>query len=189
MKKLALLLSVSLASCSVLNLNLSKDLYKPTSFVSIEAFDLSEDATDVSSKNDEVLVSVYFCHKDAPEYVTSQWHSDIKTFKVGTVHSYNRTLMIPDSGVVYICLTEIDDEEILDKTKVQITEYLKYKKDLAFESKTTIDAMIKDNDYLGHVKLNHQARNSETLLNVLGVDLLDKYHYKVKVEKEMLLPQ
>ncbi len=186
MKKLALLLTVSLASCSVLNLNLSKDLYKPTQFVSVEALDLSEDATELSTKNDEVMVSVYFCHKDAPEYVTSQWHSEIKVFEVNTSHDYNRTLMIPDSGIVYICLSEIDDEEILDRTKVQLTEYLKYRKDMAFDSKATIDAMIKDNDFLGFVKLHHQANNADTSLSIIGVDLLDKFRYEVKVKKEMI---
>ena len=111
------------------------------------------------------MVSVFRCNKNSSSYVLDDTHSEIIVFNASNmVHMFNQALNVPDSGEVYICLTEIDDDAKIVKTQDQLKEYLKYKKELAFISNTVIDAMIMDNDFLGYVQVSNPTSNSNSNL-------------------------
>ncbi len=189
MTKSIILLSglILLASCSLLK---PKPLYQPKQLLSIEALDLSEDKSVLSTQNDEILVSIIFGSE-----IEGTWYANGFSLPLQVFDS-SRTLYVPDSIMlntdvtcqdceVWICLTEIDDDHSDSATHTRLLELVNTLGYRALDSKTVVDEAFRteslDNDFLGYVRIPYFVKYIPTSYILTGQDLLDEYAYKVTI--------
>lgn len=95
--------------------NSGKDLYyKPHQIVSIAALDLSENKTILSTKNDEIIVSIFHLSKVNDDWVAKGYHLPIYIFDSTTKTLFPKsdtfiTEKLHTENEIWICLTEIDE--------------------------------------------------------------------------------
>jgi hypothetical protein len=186
MKKLSviLILSLTLNSCGLFKKN--KAIVQPETIVSITAFDLSEDKSVLSTKNDEVMVSIIFGSEIEGTWYANGYHLPIHVFDSAN------TIFIPEADTlatdqfctkceVWICLTEIDEdgsEDSTHNTLVGLANSIGY---YALDTKSIVDDAIKDNDFLGFARIPYFTKKLSKEYTISGQDLLDKYAYKVTI--------
>lgn len=164
----------------------SSELLQPWKLESITALDLSEDRSVLSTKNDEIMVSIFFGSKVEDKWYFNGYHLDQMVFDSihSTQHFENIDLSTQtacDQCEVWICLTEIDEDKSEDTTHNRLLSHLNNLGHDALESKSKVDALIKDNDFLGYIKVPYFTSDINHNYLINGSDLLDKYAYEVKI--------
>ena len=192
-KKIQTLLSLLLASSILSSCGLQKNkstYYYADQLQSIEALDLSEDKSILSSKNDEILVSILFGLKIGDQWYVNGYHLPAHTF------DSTSTVYLPDSVTlgskdecetceVWICLTEMDEDSTEELTHQKILDFVNTNGYRALDSKAAVDKVLKDNDFLGYVRIAHITANLSTEYQIIGQDLLDRYHYKISISRSV----
>jgi hypothetical protein len=182
---------ITLIGCKTLKTPVSTIVEEPLELIGIKAINLSEDGTIISTKNDEILVSILF----------GSFISEDKWFMNG----YSLPLLIFDSSrmeysrikdatlgadfacptcEVWICLTEMDDEGTAFDTNEKLIDYINAKGYKALESKAAVDAVLKDNDFLGFARIPYNQPKIPSVYTIKGNDLLDKYEYQLTISTE-----
>lgn len=182
---------ITLIGCKTLKTPVSTVVETPLELTGIKAINLSEDGTIISTNNDEILVSILF-----GSYVTED-----KWF----VNGYSLPLLIFDSSrmeysrikdatlgtdfacpncEVWICLTEMDDDGTAFDTNEKLIDFINAKGYKALESKAAVDAVLKDNDFLGFARIPYYLTKIPSTYTIKGNDLLDKYEYQLTISTE-----
>lgn len=174
---------LTLASCGVLK---PKPLYQPHQLLSIQAIDLSEDKSTLSTQNDEILVSIIFGSK-----IEGAWYANGYSLPL---HVFDNTAMLytPDSVTlstdvrcqnceVWICLTELDEDNSDSTTHEKLLTLINSLGYRALDSKAIVDDTIADNDFLGYARVPYFTKKLPTSYIISGQDLLDRYAYKVTI--------
>ncbi|MGB1037178.1 MAG: hypothetical protein ACPGYY_00935 [Bacteroidia bacterium] len=183
-KHIIVFLLIALAGCKSRNANTG--LQQPWKLESITALDLSENRSVLSTKNDEILVSIFFGTEIEDKWYFNGYYLDQIVFDSLHQTEYFDDIDLSTKGPcdhceVWICLTEIDDDNSEDSTHNKLLSLINEKGYNALESKSKVDAIIKDNDFLGYIKVPYYVENIDTNFYISGSDLLDKYTYRVKI--------
>ena len=186
MKKLLAILIIALAftSCGILKPNSA--LMQPETLVSITAKDLSEDKSVLSTKNDEIMVSIIFGSQIEGTWYANGYHLPIHVFdSLNNIYlpaaDTLATNQMCDTCEVWICLTEIDEdgsEDSTHNTLVALANSIGY---YGLDTKAIVDDAIKDNDFLGYARIPYFQRKLPIKYIIKGQDLLDKYLYEVLI--------
>ncbi|PCJ64562.1 MAG: hypothetical protein COA58_12550 [Bacteroidetes bacterium] len=170
---------------------------QPGKLISITAIDLSEDKSTLSTKNDEIMISIIFGSE-----IEGTWYANGYYLPTQIFDSTNR-IYLPDTDEltaddgcnnceVWICLTEIDEDGSEDSTHNTLVSLANSIGQYALESKPIVDDAIKDNDFLGFARIPYFVKKLPTEYTITGHDLLDSYTYKVIIEplsRESITPQ
>lgn len=180
---LLIVTSCFLASCGVLK---PKNSYQPRQLISIEAIDLSEDKSTLSSQNDEILVSIIFGSEIEGTWYANGYSLPLYVFdSIQSVYSPDSIALNSDvqcqNCEVWICLTEIDEDNTDSTTHEKLLGLVNSLGYRALDNKAIVDDIIKDNDFLGYVRIPYFSKKLPTTYTVSGQDLLDKYSYKVTI--------
>ena len=177
-------ISASILLLSSCFLRRSQSSYQPTDLRAITALDLSEDKSVLSSHNDELMVSIFFGSE-----IEGKWYFNGYRLSTVILDSVSRSFAPPNvdlsseeecsTCVVWICLTEIDEDGSEDKTHAALLQLIGANGYAALDSKAEVDAVIKDNDFLGLVKISYNDKNLKKKYIISGQDLLDKYVYEI----------
>lgn len=162
----------------------------PFELRSIKALNLSEDATIVSTQNDEILVSILF-----GSYVTEdRWFVNGYSLPLLVFDSSRMEYPIRDAFLnsdadcstceVWICLLEMDDEITTHDANDLLIAFVNSKGYKALESKAVVDSVMKDNDFLGFARIPYYLPKIPTTYTIKGNDLLDKYEYQLTISTE-----
>lgn len=163
-------------------------LYQPTQLIAIAAIDLSEDKSVLSTQNDEVMVSIFFGTKLEDKWFFNGYNLPTLIFDSSDMVQSIADVQLSttekcSSCEVWICLTEIDDDNSEDSTNNKLLTHINTNGYQSLDSKVEVDALIKDNDFLGVVKIPYFINRLDTNYTIKGVDLLDKYEYKIKISR------
>ncbi|MDB9881956.1 hypothetical protein OAD66_02365 [Bacteroidia bacterium] len=175
-----------LSSCSITKTN--KKSYQPAQLISIEALDPSEDKSVLSTHNDEVMVSIFFGTKLGDKWFFNGYNLPTLIFDSSAMLQsitdvQLRTTDECSNCEVWICLTEIDDDNSEDRTNNKLLNHINTNGYQSLDSKADLDALITDNDFLGVVKIPYFTNRLDTNYTIKGFDLLDKYEYKIKISR------
>ena len=161
--------------------------YQPRQILSITALDLSEDKTILSTKNDEIMVSIFHLYKVNDDWVANGYHLPIHIFDSTSKTFFPKsdtfiTAKLHTENEIWICLTEIDEDSSEDSTHRTLLQLINSKGYNALDSKSTVDAEIHDNDFLGYIRLPVFASKLQTEYIIQGQDLFDKYKYELIIK-------
>jgi hypothetical protein len=163
-----------------------KPLYQPHQLLSITANDLSEDKSILSTKNDEILVSIFFgSQQDETWYFNGYYLETLVFDSLHTSHNLDSVELSTEfecmDCAVFICLTEIDTDGSEDSTQLILGNLLNSIGYFGLDTKSIVDAALPDNDFLGVVKLPYFVHKLKDTYTIAGKDLLDPYSYTLKI--------
>lgn len=150
--------------------------------LTIEAIDLSEDVSTLSTKNDEVLLFIYEI-KDSSKLGKSLFRKQLildRTSRLKSIDfSFSKRLM---NAELLFFLIEQDSEIPIEKIDRRVSNYyreiiaaFKAKKDLEIEK------YLGDDDVLG-VKTITELKEGQTLqFSFKGMHRLDRYNYQITI--------
>lgn len=174
---------LSLLGCSVRN----KSVKPPQEIIleSIYASNLSEDRNILSTKNDEIMVSIIYGSKNdrniqkrgyhLPTYIFDSTHLSMDSINVRLL-----TEMRNEEDQVWVCLIEIDEDNSENKTHQRIINLLNFYGESVLTQKETINSQLYTNDFLGYISLGKNQIFHGNSRNITGSDLLDEYAYKLQ---------
>lgn len=155
-----------------------------------KAMNLSEDATILSTQNDEILVSILF-----GSFVTEdRWFVNGYSLPLLVFDSTRMEYPIRDAFLdsdadcstceVWICLMEMDDEITTHDANDLLIAFVNSNGYKALESKAVVDSVMKDNDFLGFARIPYYLPKIPSTYAIKGNDLLDKYEYQLTISTE-----
>ena len=159
--------------------------YQLTELKSITAIDLSEDRSILSTKNDEIMISFFnfVTSSDTLWTIENDFYlSNLIFDSLTQTHILHQSLenQTPENNWI-ICITEIDEDHSEKQTHQKLKLLLLTEKHHAFTSKSKVDDLIKDNDFLGYILLDSKSHVTHLQRTIKGNDLLDPYTYTLEV--------
>jgi hypothetical protein len=181
------LLVLVLSSCHLLK---SKPTYTYTlqEIVSLEAVDLSEDRSLLSTHNDEIVVCYYWLDTARNNFVYLAKKSELIVFDSLYVrHPLNLRLFpatIPSTPHLLVCLVELDEDGTETHILNSLQKFIHQQPLEKLDSKVAVDMVLGDNDFLGYVVLPFTSTAIDTTYIISGSHMLDEYWYNLTVKKE-----
>ncbi len=186
MKKLLILwLLLMLFGCSPKN-KIVVD-FQPTHFKieSIEALNLSEDMSTMSSLQDEIFCKICFVEKSASSFeIVNEIQLSTMRFNSKTrTHSIEKSLTLKNSNAQYVVfsLVELDTENSNESLHKIINKKIEEGIFLNFKSLLKIDTLIDDDDFLGmkYIDLSKPKKEGKQAVKISGRQLFDKFDYRI----------
>ena len=182
---IGLLCFLSISSCALFQKN-NTPLLQPHQLLSITATDLSEDRSPLSTKNDEILVSIFFGSQQDDIWYFNGYRLETMVFdSIHITYALDSIALSTDfkcdDCAAFICLTEIDTEGSEDSTQAVLERLLNTLGYMGLDTKSIVDSYLPDNDFLGVIKLHYFVPNLKTVYRIRGKDLLDTYAYTITI--------
>lgn len=179
----SLILCSFLASCSILK---TKQLDQPHQLISIQALNLSEDRSTLSSQNDEVMVSVLFGSTLGGVWYMNGYFLPTHTFDSSAMIYAPDTEMLSTTDEcqgceVWICLTEMDEDSTEEATHQKLVDHINALGYRALDTRSIVSDALQDNDFLGYARIPYFTKALPSTYEITGQDLLDKYAYKIVI--------
>jgi len=184
-KNATLLLLFLLFGCSPKNntvINFSPTFFK---IESIEALNLSEDMSTLSSMQDEILCKICIVEmKDTLYEIMEEFeipmmnfNSKMKTHSISK--SYNLKLGKPEFAV--FSLIELDNENSEESIHKIINKKIEEGIFLSLKSPLQIDSLIGDDDFLGmkYIDFSKLKKEGKQAMKISGRQLFDKFDYRI----------
>jgi hypothetical protein len=148
--------------------------------------DLSEDRSSLSTKNDEILVSLFFGSQQDEVWHFNGYSLETLVFdSTHLTHAFDSIELSTDfecnDCAVFVCLTEIDTDGSEDSTQLVLERLLNTIGYMGLDTKSIVDASLPDNDFLGVIKLPYFVPKLTTEYRIQGKDLLDSYAYTIHI--------
>lgn len=164
----------------------SKTLLQPHQLLRITATDLSEDRSILSSKNDEILVSIFFGSQQDDIWYFNGYR--LETIVFDSAHSSYTLDSVELSTdfdchdcAAFICLTEMDTDDSEDSTQAALKRLLNTIGYMGLDTKSIVDSYLAGNDFLGVLKLPYFIPELATEYRIRGKDLIDSYVYDITI--------
>ncbi len=160
-------------------------------FLELEALELSENLTPISTKNDEIMLCIYLVENNETHLrlLRSLKYDDFifdeKNKKKEIGDTWHFTPKIPYNALLIFALVELDDTNSADKVSQLLErEILKgaFLKDK--NARINLDTLIGDDDLLAleHVSCDKLFPDHTLMTNMIGNHLFDKYKYVLKTK-------
>ncbi len=161
--------------------------FQPTLFKieSIEALNLSEDMSTMSSLQDEVFCKICFVKKsDSSFEIVNEIQLSTMRFNSKTrTRSIDKSLSLKSNQFQYVVfsLVELDTENSNESLHKIINEKIEEGIFLNFKSPLQIDSLIGDDDFLGmkYIDLSKPKREGKQAVKISGRQLFDKFDYRI----------
>ncbi len=156
---------------------------------SLKATNLSEDATVLSSGNDEILLTINFFVKEGSIYVNrynkfyGQWVFDKKNMARAIGDKFQAKKKAMKDGILIVTLVELDQENreniLNEELKTELLAELNENGGTINEAK--IEPVLRGNDLLGIklIRLNEVNPKEIIVTDFTGTRLMDKYFYSL----------
>ncbi len=154
--------------------------------IHLEAKDISENLTSISTQDDEIFFSYYFLEeKDGQSVITDEKVWDEFLFdSLQTLQTLDAIHDIKENDFLVFCLVELDDLDSHDKVKHVLRATLSESNTKMNLKKSYMDSLLSDDDFLGYKKLDLRRiqKGEEKELSIKGIQLFDKYDYRIRIQ-------
>lgn len=151
---------------------------RQTNLQQLTALDLSENATQLSTQEDEIVVLVYSTGSKS----SLLWQSEVFSFseKNSSITLYQTIAWPPEQAELALVLIELDNDSLSSTVSTTIQDALSEQPlDLL-----ALDNDIGDDDLLGIQYLSCPFKSSEHLLTFKGLQLFDRYQYTLQLDNQ-----
>lgn len=149
--------------------------------ISVEAINLSEDMSTLSSKNDELLVLIYD-YRDSTK-LSKPLASEY--FVLDSAHRKHELTFNsnPIENVLFLLL-EVDSNKSPDQIEKYFRRHFKEILQLFTEkNRVELEKHLDDEDLMGSRFINFNEGESSVMFTFQGRYKLDKFHYRVEIQK------
>ncbi len=152
--------------------------------VTIEALDLSEDMSRISSKNDEIFLLIYQW-EDSLELGPTNFHMSTILSEGQRLESVTKPFLVSESSAYFLILIERDSDRPLTQIDPIIRVHHKVIRD-AFKTRDykLVESYLGDEDVLGYSKVLFDEAGRTAPITFKGIHRLDTFEYLISIQLE-----
>lgn len=176
-----------LFNCGTHQLNKSNLPADSFNIFSLETFNISENLTPISTQNDEVFFMMNLIQENEHKFKIKDGLilKELLFDSLKTSYSFNNQLFeLENIDYIVFSLVELDDYDSHSKIERILKEKIEEGIFLERINKTDMDSILSNDDFLGmkYLRRDRIFKEKEIELKITGMQLFDKYDYRIKLK-------